>query len=479
MSDLWLHQIDAIKVAAHKRDLALFWEMGTGKSRATVEIIRRKFAYHERVMRTLILCPSIVCDNWRDEWLKFSKIKDKDILVLNKSQKHRCEVFTKNMGENLENGKIVVTNYEAMEMKDLFQLIKTWQPEILVCDESQRLKSPTSKRAKKVLDLAMSTRHNFLLSGTPVLNSPLDLFMQFCILDRGETFGKNFFIFRAMYFEDANEKWKGRQNYFPKWQIRPNASDEIRDKIKEKSLRVVKSECLTLPPFVRQSVYTELSPQQIKAYKEMYNDYITFIESADGSKPSAVVAQLAITKALRLQQIVAGFVKDDDGNILRLDCPRMKVLEELLLELTPEHKVIVWSEFKENQKMIADLCTSLNLGYREIHGDVAMNTRYQAMEEFRKDSSVRVMIANQGAAGVGVNLVEASYSIYYSKGFKLENDLQSEARNFRGGSEMHKKITRIDIVARGTIDELITQALQNKQDIQERILTWKKELKLS
>ena len=100
------------------------------------------------------------------------------------------------------------------------------------------------------------------------------------------------------------------------------------------------------------------------------------------------------------------------------------------------------------------------------------------MNAFRTDPEVGVMIANQGAGGVGVNLVEAGYSIYYSKGFKLEDDLQSEARNYRGGSEIHEKVTRIDLVATGTIDELVTEALENKMQISENILGWKEQMKL-
>lgn len=477
MQGLWEHQQVAVNASFSLRDMALFWEMGTGKSRTIVEILRRKYAGRGQLMKTLILCPSIVCDNWKDEWQKFSKVPDKDIVVLNKSQVERCKRMLKACGEALTEAKIIITNYEAVEMEKLFGMLKMWQPDILVADESQRLKSPTSKRAKKVLEIAVGTRHNYILTGTPVLNTPLDLFMQFCVLDRGETFGRNFFAFRAAYFEDENDRWKGKQNYFPKWRIKENAAEDIQARIKVKAMRVVKSECLTLPPFIRQKTYTELSKEQIKAYKEMYHDYVTFVEKA-GEKPAPVVAQLAVTKALRLQQIVSGFVKDDEGNIHRLPCPRLKVLEELLTDLTPSNKVIIWSEFKENQKMIAELCTSLEIPYREIHGDVPMSHRYNAMEDFRKDPHVRVMIANQGAAGVGVNLVEASYAIYYSKGFKLEHDLQSEARNFRGGSEVHEKVTRIDIVAKGTIDELVLQALQNKQEISERILSWKRELEL-
>ena len=126
--------------------------------------------------------------------------------------------------------------------------------------------------------------------------------------------------------------------------------------------------------------------------------------------------------------------------------------------------------------MIADLCQDMNIEYAEIHGDISNAKRIDEMDRFRKDPKCRVMIANQAAGGTGVNLVEASYAIYYSKGFSLEHDLQSEARNHRGGSEMHSKVTRIDLVAKGTIDEVINEALKNKQNIAETILTWGKKI---
>ena len=116
--------------------------------------------------------------------------------------------------------------------------------------------------------------------------------------------------------------------------------------------------------------------------------------------------------------------------------------------------------------------------YVELHGEISHKDRETNLTAFRGDPNVTVMIANQGAGGVGINMVEASYAIYYSKGFKLEDDLQSEARNYRGGSEVHDKVTRIDIVAAGTIDELITEALHSKQQIGNEILGWRENMKL-
>ena len=454
-------------------DLGLLMDMGTGKTRTMIEIMRRRYAHNGRLMRTLVLAPIKVVPNWKSEFKQFSKINPHDIVELTGSGKKRVRDFIDKVGEDLTGRAIFVTNYQAMEMDDLYKLILQWRPEVLVCDESQRLKNPQSVRAKKLVQISDHTCNNYILTGTPILNSAMDIFMQFRILDRGATFGKNFFSFRGKYFEDENAGMRNKLNYFPKWGPRKDADNELQARIRTKSLRVLKSECLDLPPMVRQMVYAEMAPSQARAYKEMYNEFITFIESKAG-EPRAVVAQLAITKALRLQQIVTGFVKDDKGETHRLEpCPRVSVLEELLEDLCPQHKVIVWASFKENYKQIAEVCARLKLGYRELHGGIKEKLSQTNMEEFRKDPGVSVLIANQAAGGVGVNLVEASYAIYFSKSFRLEDDLQSEARNYRGGSEMHEKVTRIDIVSKGTIDELINEALANKQQISDKILGWK------
>lgn len=443
----------------------------SGKSRATIEIIRRRYAAHSRVRRTLILAPIIVCQNWKDEFRMYSKVSQKDIVVLTKAGRMREKELIAALGDDLAANKIIITNYEAMQMEGVYSMLTHWSPEILVCDESQRLKNAQGKRAKLVTAIADLAEHTYILTGTPILNSPMDIFQQFRILDGGNTFGKNFYNFRANYFADLNEKWKGKQSYYPKWEPIVAKFPLLQEKISAIALRVLKKDCLDLPPLVRQTVAVELSPEQKKSYNEMKEDFLTFVQSKSG-EPRAVVAQLAITKALRLQQIISGFAKDESGVIHRVQCPRLAALEDLLETITPTAKVIVWCTFKENYEMVKEICAKLKLQWREITGDVSNKDRLTGMDEFRKDESVKVMIANQAAAGVGLNLVEASYAIYYSKNFSLEQDLQSEARNYRGGSEIHSKVTRIDLVARGTIDELITEALEGKQNISDKILGW-------
>lgn len=492
----WEHQLKAFERAKREKDLALFFEMGTGKTATTINILRYRYGVEHRLMRTIILCPLITVLNWKREFQMHSKIAQSDIVPLLGPGAKRVKDFTHAATEprtqTLTRPKIFITNYEAVEMEELVKLIEKWEPEILVCDESHRLKSHESKRAKTVVRISDLCKHRYILTGTPILNSAMDVYNQYRILDGGETFSlpdpnlgrrpMNFFEFRGIYFEDENRNMPANVR-FPKWIPRPETYEQLNQKIYRKAIRVLKKDCLDLPPFIRQVYTVELGKDQARLYKEMCDEYIAWVHDAEKSaEPRAVVAQMALTKALRLQQIVSGFAKTEDGVIVPCkENPRIKALEELLEDIAPNHKVIVWSIFKENYNQIARVCEKLRLPFVEIHGGKTQQEKDNSEKIFRNDPDCRVMISNQRAGGVGINLVEnknivkagqCSYSIFYSKGFSLADDLQAEARNYRGGSEVYEKVTRIDLVAPGTIDELVLKALADKQNIADQVLKW-------
>lgn len=451
---LWAHQKEAVSKAIASRDFAFLMDMGTGKSLTTVTTLRNKYAQHKRVLRTLIVTPPITLKNWKNEWDKGSKVGDR-VRILHGHRKQRLAA--------IKGGEILLTNYESLVMPDVYKALTEWAPEILVFDESSRIKSYKSKRTKAAIKLAQIAKHRYILTGTPILNTPMDIFTQYLALDGGETFGANFFSFRNRYFYDANSGMP-QSKYFPNWKVRPGALDDIRDKIYTKAMRVTKQECLDLPPLVRKTIHVELSKEQARAYEEMKKDFITYV----GEK--ACVASIALTKALKLMQITTGFVQIEDKAHAMETTPRAKALKELLEDLVEGHKVIVWAVFKENYKTIANICKALNAQYVEIHGEISDTKKFEAVDLFNKDPKVRVLIGHPGSGGIGINLVSSDYAIYFSRNFSLEQDLQSEARNHRGGSEIHEKITRIDLVAQGTIDELIQEALAKKISISDKVL---------
>lgn len=460
---LWEHQRIAIAKAETVNDLGLLCGLGTGKSRMIVEILRNKYNKYKKIYRTLIVGPKAVVPNWEREILKFSRIPITKICVLDGSLKKRIEYYN-NFGDD----SIYVTNYEAFASEAFAAAVLANPPNFLVCDEVHKCKSNSSKRTKTLIKLSeqmekLSVHHRYTLSGTPVLQNTLDLFPQFMILNQGKTFGKNFFAFRANYFRDKNA-YMARTKHFPNWQPIAGSEEKLKALMEPHVVTAKKEDCIDLPPLLKTTVPVELSPEQKKAYDAMKRDFITFID-----EKGPAVATLALTKTLRMQQIVSGHLTLEDGTIHSFeDNPRLDALEELLEDITPSEKVIVWATWQHDHAQIRKLLAKLKIPFAEVTG--AIKDKQAELDKFEKDPLCRVMLATQSAGGTGTNMIAASVMIFYSKNFTLEHDLQSEARNFRGGSNVHAKITRIDLVAEKTIDEIINKALSEKSDLASRIV---------
>lgn len=325
--------------------------------------------------------------------------------------------------------------------------------EVLV-HNSHRCKNPSAKRSKEVKKIADRCTYRLNLTGTPVTKSYLDLFQQFLILDGGQTFGNNFYSFRAKYFEDKNASRRGAHNYFPDWVIRKDSQVAINKILSKRAYAKRKVDCLELPPFETVNVPVEMSAKQAKAYQEMKEDFITFVEGAD----SPSVAKFAMTKALRLQQISSGFLQTET-EMIELDNQRQVVLSDLLEDLPSP--IVVWACFKPNYKAIAKVCENLGKKYALLTGEQNQKEKDTAMNRW-DNGEIDVLIANQGAGGIGINLSKSSNAIYYSYNFNFEHDEQSEARIYSAQSNQFSKVTRYNLVSEGTIDSQILKSLKEK-----------------
>ena len=319
--------------------------------------------------------------------------------------------------------------------------------------------------------------YKLILTGSPILNGYEDLWAQMAILNP-DILGDNFFAFRARHFYNANagKRWLN----WPDWKVKPESIPYFQKILADHTHRVTKEEVLELPPLVRQTVFVDLTPELEKHYKEMERDFLTVIDSKSfgwggGAGPSSGVlsADIVLTKLLRLQQIVSGVLQLED-KVHRLACAKLDALSELLEDLCPRNKVIVWSNFIHTHADIADTCDRLGLSFASIVGGQSPKERQEQVDAFNNTDRYSVCIANQQAGGVGIGLQAASYAIFYSRTWNLEHDLQSRARNYRAGSERHKSVTHIDIVTRGTIEEQIVAALEQKLELSELVLAFKK-----
>jgi SNF2 family DNA or RNA helicase len=490
----WAHQLKDIQRTAeecHLPGYALFHEMGTGKTSTAINILRTRWQRLQKIESTIIFCPPLVIPNWEAEWHMHATIAKEKVIQLYGSGVKRLKTFME-ATRNPQEGKIFITNYESMSMDDLFEAFRAWRPEVLVFDESHKLKAHNTNRSKKADTLANPVRgikpYTLLLSGSPILNSPMDIFQQYRVLDGGQRFGANFFAFRAKYFRDRNSGIP-KDRYFPKWELMTKEKDgvdamgEITQKIFSIASRVEKSQCFDLPE-LNIPVKVGMSPTQARLYKEMKNDLITFLDS------KACVATLAITKALRLMQITSGFLAVEQSHEESLAdpegigqtqtrtleaTPKIQALKELLDELCVEQgrAVLIWATWRHNYEQIREVCKSLGLKHVEVHGGISDAKKREAVAAFQTDSSVKVFLGHPGSGGIGINLVRASHSIFYSRTFSLEHYLQARSRNHRAGAigEGHKAITHYHLVCEGTIDELVVEKLAGKIEISDKMLT--------
>lgn len=452
---------------------AFLADVGTGKTATAITIMRYLNWNLQGDTRILIIGPSVVIHNWKNEIAKYCLKKNELGKVYPLSEASKRKSIMKELVDKKAYG-VVVTNYESFDNEEFSKMVDKWGPTIIVCDELHRIKSYKSKRAKAIVGIASSADYRLGLTGSAILNSPMDLFQQWKFIDKGEAFGTNFFNFRNFFFYDVNAKWAGKQNYFPKFEPVVSKFPELTAKIQKSSIRVVKSETLDLPPYIEKTIKLEMSPKQKRIYEQMEKDFIAFVETED--KPVAVVAQLALTKALRLMQIASGFAATDTGAEISLgENPKLDALEKIL-EDNESASVIVWCSFKANYKAIGERLTKMNVSHVFLTGEQDARAKQESIDSFqRKDS--RVIVANRKAGGIGVNLTTASISCVFSRNFSLEEEIQSDGRNYRGGSQIHDSITKINLIMEDTIEEKIVEALSNKQTISNIILDLKKDIK--
>ena len=464
---LWPHQVEAIERAKDLSEFALLFHPGTGKTRTVLELIRYHYNKEKRILPTLIFAPVITLRNFVNEYKKYTKISPDFLHTLEGSQTSRCNYFASKILAGNPN-QVVITNYEVLAiMPRLVELLKKWAPHIVVCDEMHYVKNSTANRSKALYTISDQAKIRYGLTGTVLLNSPLDIYGQWRYLDKGKTFGTNPFVFRGTYLFDRNAGMP-KQIHYPDWRPRPDAISRLQKEIAPISATALKEEVLkNLPPLIKQRVYVEMTSEQKKHIKNLKEDLLTQLENE-----KFISATTALAKLAKLVQVTSGFLKDtitEEVTFFKTN-PKAAALEELLENIQPE-KTIVWCAWVPDYETVRKVCAKLKLPMVEATGQNSNAAKYAAVENFEKDQSLKVFLGNLAALGIGINLISASRMIYLSRGTQLGHDIQSEARNHRAGSEIHPTIFRYDIIASKTVDEHFCDLIEKKADIGQQLVS--------
>ena len=476
------HQRKCLKNFGRRKAFALLAEMGTGKTWIIINNVADLWTTGD-CDAMLVFAPNGVHTNWTrlelpkhmpdsipywaTTWTASTRKKDNFILEELYRPQRRLRIFTMNW-EALQNKRGVEATTKFA--KSASQLM-------IVCDESDSIKNPKAKRTKALLQLSKMATWRRIMTGTPITNSPFDAFSQFNFLDGDILETKSFYAFKAEYAEllapgnPLLDHIAKRARFVPQIVARGPGNrpkyknlDKLSKLIAPHSFRVLKSECLDLPDKVYKTLLFDMTSQQKAVYKKMKNECRIVFE--DSETPFNKLAAIS-----KLTQITSGYCihpQLDEPMRIKGATPKMDMLIERITKIVESgNQVIVWARYRIELDDIQKRLRELGLTYGEYHGGISKKNRQEVIDDF-ESGNIDVFLGNQQAGGRGITLVAANYVIYFSNNFSLGDRLQSEDRAHRIGQT--KKVTYINIAAKGTIDETVISALINKKDVADTII---------
>jgi len=458
------HQREAFDVSADENNFALLLDMGTGKTKVTLDTIGYLFE-KSKINFVLVVAPKGVIANWVPEIEAHLPPRiEREIVLWNPSLSKQRRDELNDLHTKSKKLKFLLMNVEAfstakgVEVAEIFvQKFNTF----MVVDESTTIKNRKAKRTKALCAVGREAVYRRILTGSPVTRSPLDLFSQMAFLDPKILGFSSYYAFQGRY-SIVSRRTMGAHSFNQVVGFR--RLDELTEKLSKHSCRVKKEDCLDLPDKVYTKREIALTPEQKRAYQQMKKLALARLDSGELSTTKNVLTQI-----MRLQQICCGNLTDDDGEIHALPSNRIKDLLDLCEEL--QGKAIIWATWTMDIRSIATALRDRHgvQAVSTLHGETPDSERQQIVENFQdRQSESRFLVGHPKTGGYGLTLTAASTVIYYSNSYDLELRVQSEDRAHRIGQT--NKVTYVDLMVPGTIDEKIVKSLRAKINVADQIL---------
>ena len=444
--------------------VALFAEMGTGKS---FMLINNAALLYDRgdINGMLIVAPKGVYRNWyKSELPKHMPEHVPYKMACWSPSPRKAEKMEMEAMLNYVDGlRILIMNIEAFSTEKGVSFARTFlrvTNSFMAVDESTTIKTPNANRTKTIIKVGREARFRRIATGSPVTKSPLDLYAQCEFLSADCLNMASYYAFQARYAVLVERRMA---THTFKQIVGYRRLDELQKRLDNFSFRVTKEECLDLPDKVYTRREVEMTAEQRKAYDQMKLMALSVIDQG------IVSTNNALTQLMRLHQICCGHVKLDDGS--EVEFPNNRI-DELLAALEEvDGKVIIWANYRKDIERIKNRLQH-DYGMTAVasyYGDTEAEERQEIVTRFQDPGdSLRFFVGNPRTGGYGLTLTAAKTVIYYSNNFDLEVRLQSEDRAHRIGQT--SKVTYIDLITPGTVDEHIVKALRNKINIASAVL---------
>lgn len=463
------HQRAGLDALYGKRSMAWFMDMGTGKSKVAIDIHAALCVDHH-CDTIVVLCPLSIRNNWVRQlaWHMPSFINYSTHLL--NSGDAGVRAYRDWMADGTFDQRWLIIGIEsiaasktAFDLADLF--LCSSLTSACIVDEAHKIKNDSAQRTKCSYRLARRSEWRTIMTGTPIANSPLDLFAMFQFLDPDIIGLGDYYSFRNRYAIMGGYEGRevlGYQNI-----------EELTEIIAPFVYQVRKHEVLDLPPKLYEVREVEPSADQRRLYNTMKKAKMV----ATGRKQ--LIVQNVLEKMLRLQEIVGGFVSyENEDEVNALGQPQKRTYREPIAGANPklqevlsiaqesDQSTIIWCAFVDEIVAVSNALERAGYAVSRLYGAYTEDERTAALDAFQAKRA-RFLVGNTVTGGLGLDMTAGTVEVYYSNTFNFVDRQQSEDRAHRIGQT--KNVTIIDIVMVDTVDVAIKAALQAKLDVSEYV----------
>lgn len=424
--------------------LGLMLDMGLGKTIITLTAIQELKYNRFEVNKVLIIAPKKVAEvTWTDEiekWEHLSLLRPS--LVLGSASK-RIKALAKNADIYVINRENVVWLVEYYK--------NNWPFDMVVLDEWSSFKNHQSKRFKYLKMVRGKMKRVVGLTGTPTPNGLIDLWAQVYLLDQGARLEKTIGRYRERYFDPGQRNRTTIFNY----EAKDGSEHAIHEKIADICISMKAEDYLQLPDVIYETVPVVLDSKAKKSYEELEKKMILELEAGE-----EITVASAAALSNKLQQLANGAIYSENREVFEIhDCKIERFLE--LIEQLNGKPALVFYNFQHDLSRIQEALTKSGLRVRLLKSP-----------EDQKDwneHKIDILLAHPASAAYGLNLQEGgNHVVWFGLNWSLELYQQANKRLHRQGQK--EKVIIHHLITKGTRDEDVMAALENKGNVQEELL---------
>ena len=460
------HQIDGVRFGLNKKKFLLCDDQGLGKTKQIIDFVGC-LEKSDNINKVLIVCGvNSLKYNWQSEisihsdekgWVLGTRFRKTTGKAYEGSTKDKLEDL-----DNLPDCRYIITNIETLRAgaekisktkyhfpiaEKLQELCKNGTISVIAFDEAHKSKEPTSLQSRAMINV--QAKYMVAMSGTPLMNNPLDLYFPMKWLGYEN---HSFYQFKQHYCTLGG--WGGSQV------VGYKNLEEIRAMMGQIMLRRLKTEVLDLPEKIRKIEYVDMTPKQNQIYKEVYAGVMSDLQKIKFSN-NPLSMMIRLRQATGWTGIISNTVQES---------AKMERMIELVNEIVASgQKAIIFSNWESMTEVAKDKLKSYNPAY--ITGATKADERLKEVERFQTDDKCKVIIGTIGAMGTGLTLTAAQNVIFLDSPWNMALKAQAEDRAHRIGTK--GTVSVITLCCRDTIDERIEELVEKKGQIADALVDGK------